>query len=547
MTNDDVMPVATLIANKVRGFYENQGTVEFTIQYQNTGKDSSITYTICEDNLNGCSSSTSIGELDHTLTTGTINITGSTTQTLIDNDVDGVNDINLNTVTFSIVDDALAEGEETIVVKISSSDFDFDSLATITPTSNYDTHTFYIFPSDRPQMALGDNFGCSLTNGMVKCWGQNAILGLGIDSTTGGGYYGNVGSETISNQTAVDLGSNFTPIKIAAGSNHICALSSAGYVKCWGNDQYGKTGMGVGGSTSYTGDATNEMGDYLTIVPIGEQVQDIALGLHHTCALTISGQVKCWGLNNATTADGGPLGYDSTTSQACVGNEEDDNCKGDYPGEIAASGFVSLGANKTAYKIAASDYQTCVYLYDSSSYESSVECFGDGISGVQRLIDLAEVTSSVESSVEYIEIKNLIGSPFGTMCAVYTVESTDDLQCWNADVTSISDITPNLSTVSALSVADNDVLCIYDAVTHPAKTARCGTTNLNTTIYNDAQASVTYDFYETYLGQDFACAATGTSSLACWGENSFGQLAVGTSVDNGTISNPNSVINFQPF
>jgi alpha-tubulin suppressor-like RCC1 family protein len=546
-TNDDNMPQAVLIATKGRGFSENQGAVEFTVQYQNTGKDSTITYTVCEDSLNGCNPSTATGELDHTLSTGTIQITGSTTQTAIDNDSNGINDINSNIVTFSIVDDAIAESEETIVVRISSSDFDFDSLATTTPTNNYDIHTFYIFPSDRIQMALGDNFGCALSDEKVKCWGQNELLGLGINSSTGGGYFGTATGETISNQTFVDLGSNFTPIKIAAGSSHICALSSNGYVKCWGNNRYGKTGNGIGGASSYTGDASNEMGDYLTSIPIGEQVQDIALGNEHSCALTISGQVKCWGLNNETAADDGPLGYNSTTTQTCLGNEDEDNCKGDYPGEIAALDFISLGSNKTAYKIAASEGQACALVYDSSTFETYVNCFGDGISGVQRLSNLAEVASPVDSTIEYLEVKNLVGSPFGRMCAVYTNESTDDLQCWDSDVTTIVDITPNLSTVSALSIADNNVLCIYDPVTHPLKTARCGTINLNTTIYSDAQASVTYDFFETYLGQDFACAATGASSLACWGENSNGQLAVGSSVDNGTILNPNSAIDFQSF
>ena len=94
-------------------------------------------------------------------------------------------------------------------------------------------------------------------------------------------------------------------VDIAAGIRHTCALSSSGSISCWGENENGQLGSGELGSNVYS------------TVPV--RVQDIAdavaigAGWEHTCAVHASGEVSCWGddshgeLGNGQLADSVPL------------------------------------------------------------------------------------------------------------------------------------------------------------------------------------------------------------------------------------------------
>ncbi|HMV65210.1 MAG TPA: MopE-related protein, partial [Myxococcota bacterium] len=200
------------------------------------------------------------------------------------------------------------------------------------------------------QVVTGQHFTCiRLSDGSVRC------LGYGANGRTGLGHtnaWGDSAGELGSGLPAVNLGTANTATDLAAGFAHACALLQDGTVKCWGYNAYGQLGLG---DTNDRGDQGGEMGDALPRVNLGGVAAiDITAGYRHTCALLVTGQVKCWGNN-----DNGELGLGNTTRM------------GDNPSEMAALPFVDLGSGRTAQRLDAGYYHTCAYLDDGNT-----KCWG---------------------------------------------------------------------------------------------------------------------------------------------------------------------------
>jgi len=137
-------------------------------------------------------------------------------------------------------------------------------------------------------VAAGSSHTCAVTiTGGVKCWGWNDFRTLGDGTTT-------------SSAIPVDaVGLTSGVAAVAAGPVHTCALTADGGMKCWGYNHYGQLGDGSSGNFRATP---------VDVTVLSSSVASIAVGHYHTCALTTAGGVKCWGRN-----DFGQLG-DGTTS-----------------------------------------------------------------------------------------------------------------------------------------------------------------------------------------------------------------------------------------
>ena len=85
-------------------------------------------------------------------------------------------------------------------------------------------------------------------------------------------------------------------VSVAAGDYHSCALTVTSEVKCWGDNTSGELGDGTSIQRS-------------TPVPVAGmrgRVVAISVGGVHSCALEDSGTVECWGWNAAGQLGIGP-------------------------------------------------------------------------------------------------------------------------------------------------------------------------------------------------------------------------------------------------
>jgi alpha-tubulin suppressor-like RCC1 family protein len=129
-------------------------------------------------------------------------------------------------------------------------------------------------------------------SGGVKCWGENRHVH--IDYLCGIDIYGNVYAPA--DVTGLDSG----VAAVSAGAVHQCALMATGGIKCWGANYSRQLGVGPGNSDqcSYFGNTTPEYCiSPVDVVGLESGVAAISAGSFHTCALMLSGAVKCWGEN----------------------------------------------------------------------------------------------------------------------------------------------------------------------------------------------------------------------------------------------------------
>ncbi len=135
-------------------------------------------------------------------------------------------------------------------------------------------------------------------------------------------------------------------VALAAGEAHTCGLTASGTVRCWGRNGLGQLGLG------HREDATHRHPYELGAVQLGGGAIALAAGDDHTCALMASGTVQCWGGN-----DDGQLGLGHTEP---IGDDEP-----------PSAAFSTVALDLPAAAIAAKGSVSCALLEDES-----VRCWG---------------------------------------------------------------------------------------------------------------------------------------------------------------------------
>jgi alpha-tubulin suppressor-like RCC1 family protein len=155
-------------------------------------------------------------------------------------------------------------------------------------------------------LSAGEMHMCGLTSdGTAYCWGHSSYGQTGIGPIKTYPYWP-------PGPTRVVTLEHFA--SIYAGENHTCALTADGRAFCWGVNDYGQLASTTTESCGSRSSDPNVVVSSCTSVPVAANTTlrfvSLAVGWGHTCGLTASGELYCWGLN-----DSGQLGTGDTDNR----------------------------------------------------------------------------------------------------------------------------------------------------------------------------------------------------------------------------------------
>jgi alpha-tubulin suppressor-like RCC1 family protein len=338
------------------------------------------------------------------------------------------------------------------------------------------------------RLAVGAVHTCALLDDdSVKCWGGNYRGQLGLeDNVARGDGEGQMGDAL----PAVNLGIGRAVRAIAAGTDFTCAVLDDQSVKCWGFNIDGELGLG---DTQNRGWNEGDMGDALPRVDLGagKRAVTLAAGFTHTCALLDDGAVKCWGVGT-----GGQLGLGDTAA------------RGDGPGEMGeALPAVDLGAGRKAVAIAAGSGRSCALLDDGR-----VKCWGSNENGELGLGDTESRGDSPGEmgdalpAVDLGQGRTAVGLVSGGyhVCALLDDSA---VKCWGQGLWGQLGLGDGLSRGDEPSEM-GDALPPIDLGTRRTPVGIAA-------------------------GRGLSCALLDTDEVKCWGENFYGSLGLGDSMNRG--------------
>ena len=96
------------------------------------------------------------------------------------------------------------------------------------------------------------------------------------------------GSDVLARDVPVPVAGGLLFREISAGSQHTCGVTTTGGVACWGNNVVGQLGTDVAPLTVVRSPVLTGLGS----------IADLSAGHSHTCARGTAGAVQCWGLND---------------------------------------------------------------------------------------------------------------------------------------------------------------------------------------------------------------------------------------------------------
>lgn len=328
-------------------------------------------------------------------------------------------------------------------------------------------------PSQAPRLEAGDRVTCYVgATGGLKCWGKGGAGQLGNNTTTA------------IQKAPVDVVGLTTGVRtVSVGRTHACAVTTTGAVKCWGGNSYGQLGVATPAVSLVPVDVTGLASGY----------DRVSAGHVFSCALSLTGGVKCWGDNAA-----GALGDGTTTIRKT-------------PVDVSGlgAGVVSVA---TGYSHACALTST-----------GGVKCWGSGSTNTTPA-DVPSLTSGVSA----------IATGQSTSCAVLT---GGNVMCWGAARPYAPAVVAGVSGAVAVT-ADYTHSCARLSTGGVKCWGGNGYGQLGNTSNGTSPVDVqglTSGVAEVSAGDWHTCAVTTTGVVKCWGWNAEGQLGPNASAPQSAV------------
>ncbi|MCW1968140.1 MAG: RCC1 repeat-containing protein, partial [Anaerolineae bacterium] len=335
------------------------------------------------------------------------------------------------------------------------------------------------------QVAAGKSHTCAITSaGWVMCWGDNAFGQLGDGST-------------VQRPTPVYVvGLSQKVLAIGAGEAHTCALTQTAEVKCWGANGAGQLGNGN----------TSQQLMPVGVFGLSQDISAIAVGGNHTCALSRTAGVRCWGQNTQ-----GELGDNSLTNRLTpvsvlglgadirtIATGEAHTCALTHAGGVKCWGYNGagqVGDGSTLNRIRPVDVTGLTqgihaiavggYHTCAITLNSWVKCWGYNGSG--QLGDGGTLNRPVAVDVAALN-QGVIGLAAGKFhtCAF---DHRSSVKCWGGNV--------------------------WGALGDGSKSDQATPTEV---------LGLNQSILGLSAGESHTCALTGNNGILCWGANDAGQL-----------------------
>ncbi len=268
------------------------------------------------------------------------------------------------------------------------------------------------------------NGNCVVTSaGGVKCWGNNGSGQLGNNSVS---YYGSTIPVDV-----VGLSSGVVALAAAPDGIHNCALTSAGGVKCWGSNAYGQLGD----------NSTTDRYTPVDVVGLSSGVVAIGSGYAHTCALMNTGAAKCWGQNRWY----GQLGNNTTD---------------DSSAPVPVTGFTGLLYGHASFATSA---------LAAGSHSITAEYGGDGTYSASTSAALTQTVNKVGSTVSVgASVSPSLRGQSVTFTATVTPSDATGTVTFTIDGASPPNNVVNMNgntaqyAVANLSAGDHTIVAVYN-------------------------------------------------------------------------------------